>query len=204
LLREKQTNESRVNPLNPLLEERLHPQPSPPQASLNDVDREKVAAWASKHWDAVFAMLYRLCTNRHQAEDLTQETFLRAGRQHATFQSGTNLRAWLMRIAVNAHLDLRRRDQATRVRQMDYPSLSHSPASDPHEHLAGRELANALDAALAKIPETARIVFVLRTRQDMSFAEIAGAIETTEATARWHMLQARRQLLERLKDFSDQ
>ena len=47
--------------------------------------RAKVALWAGEHWDGVFAMLYRLTRNRHEAEDLTQETFLRAARQNDWF-----------------------------------------------------------------------------------------------------------------------
>jgi DNA-directed RNA polymerase specialized sigma24 family protein len=48
------------------------------------------------------------------------------------------------------------------------------------------------------LPETARAVFLLRTREELSFREIAEAIGATEETARWHMLQARRRLMQRL------
>ena len=181
-------------------EERLRPEPEPSRIPLEDVDRAKVTGWAGEHWDAVFAMLYRLCGNRHEAEDLTQETFLRAGSRHASFEGGTNIRAWLMRIAVNAHVDGRRR---RRVARTDLLEDAPSPVPDPGDRVAGDELARAIEAALTELPETARIVFLLRTRESMSFAEIAVVIETSEATARWHMLQARRELLKRLQDFSD-
>jgi len=195
----EQTNESPVNPLTTLQEDPSHPEPSP-HASLDDVAREKVAAWVREHWDAVFAMLYRICPNRHEAEDLTQETFLRAGRRHATFAPGSNTRAWLMRIAVNAHLDLRRRQQVAGTRPLnDTPS----PARPPESRIAHNELAAAIDTALTGLSEPARVVFLLRTREGMSFADIARVIETSEATARWHMLQARRHLLDQLKDFAD-
>ncbi len=183
-----------------LQEEPSHPEPSPPHAPLDDVAREKVAAWVREHWDAVFAMLYRICPNRHEAEDLTQDTFLRAGRRHASFAHGSNARAWLMRIAVNAHLDLRRRQHVARTQPLgDAPS----PACPPDSRTAQTELAAAIDTALTELSEPARIVFLLRAREGMSFADIARIIETSEATARWHMLQARRHLLDQLKDFAD-
>ena len=61
-----------------------------------------------------------------------------------------------------------------------------------------RELSNALTAALAELPETARAVFLLRAREELSFREIAETIGATEETARWHMLQARRKLMQRM------
>ena len=63
------------------------------------------------------------------------------------------------------------------------------------------ELRQALEAALAELPETARAVFLLRTREEMSFKEIGQAIGATEETARWHMMQARRRLMQRLGDW---
>lgn len=172
----------------------------PPSAlSLTDEARARVATWAAEHWDGVFTLLHRLTRNRHEAEDLTQETFLRAARQNESFQPGTNLRAWLMRIAVNAHLDARRRQQVVR----NEPLPDELPAGDPapRERLAGAELAAAVEQAIGQLPELPRAVFLLRTREELSFREIGDAIQATEETARWHMLQARRRLLAMLGDW---
>jgi RNA polymerase sigma-70 factor (ECF subfamily) len=167
--------------------------------TLTEDARAKVALWAGDHWDGVFALLYRLTRNRHEAEDLTQETFLRAARQNDSFQPGTNLRAWLMRIAVNAHLDQRRRQHVARSEPLpdDVPATGAAPC----ERLAGAELAAALERAMGQLPELARAVFLLRTREELSFREIGEAIQTTEETARWHMLQARRRLLQELGEW---
>ena len=56
-----------------------------------------------------------------------------------------------------------------------------------------------MEAALAVLPETQRLVFLLRVQENQSFQQIAEALELAEATARWHMLQARRQLMEKMK-----
>ena len=179
----------------------MPPKPSRPHIPLDPGTRAQVAAWAREHWDAVFGLLYRLTNGRrHEAEDLAQETFLRAAARHASFEPGTQLRAWLMRIAVNANADRRRRrDDVLRAE----PLPDDAPASDaaPQDRVAGQELFKALEAALAELPETARTVFLLRTREGLAFRDIAGVIETSEETARWHMLQARRQLLKSLGDW---
>ena len=67
------------------------------------------------HWPAVYRLLYSLCGNAHDSEDLAQETFLRAMRRWDSFRSGTNLRAWLLRIATNAYFDLRRKKKDSQV-----------------------------------------------------------------------------------------
>ena len=71
------------------------------RASPTSHDPE-LARWVREQWDAVYALAWRLSHDRHLAEDLTQETFLRAAQKRESFSAGTNLRAWLMRITTNA------------------------------------------------------------------------------------------------------
>jgi RNA polymerase sigma-70 factor (ECF subfamily) len=173
----------------------LDPKPPRLHLPLDDATRAQLAGWVREHWDSVFGHLYRLSGKRHVAEDLTQETFLRAGQQFRSFKAGSNLRAWLMRIATNAFLDSRRR--AGVAKSDSIPDEAAAPA--PTMSMAdARELNQALADALAELPETARAVFLLRAREEMSFREIAEAIGSTEETARWHMLQARRKLMQRM------
>ena len=67
------------------------------------------AAVVEQHWQAVYRLLHSLSGNVHETEDLTQETFLRALQRLASFQPGTNMRNWLMRVASNAFFDLQRK-----------------------------------------------------------------------------------------------
>lgn len=147
-----------------------------------------------QHWDGVFTHLYRLSGMRHLAEDLAQETFLRAAQQFGSFKPGTNLRAWLMRIATNALLDSRRRTNAAKGQTIAEVAAPAPEMTDAD----ARELNEAIAAALMELPITARAVFLLRAREELSFREIADAIGSTEETARWHMLQARRKLMQRM------
>src|SRR3989454_12283694 len=68
-------------------------------------DRERFQALAEEHLDSLFRAALRLTRNRTRAEDLLQETFLRAWRSYQTFKPGTNARAWLYKILMNAYID---------------------------------------------------------------------------------------------------
>jgi RNA polymerase sigma-70 factor (ECF subfamily) len=162
---------------------------------LDPAARAEVASWVSEHWNPVFGLLYRMSGDREESEDLAQETFLRAAQRRETFAAGSNLRAWLLRIATNAFLDVRRRKQVARTEALpDDPPIDGDEPS-PSQPAQNRELGEAIAAALLKLPETSRAVFLLRTREELSFREISEAIGATEETARWHMLQARRRLM---------
>ena len=70
-------------------------------------DRTAFAKLVEHYWDRLYRWLYHLSHDRHTAEDLTQETFLKALNGLASFKAGTNLQAWLFRIAHNSFLNLR-------------------------------------------------------------------------------------------------
>jgi RNA polymerase sigma-70 factor, ECF subfamily len=159
-----------------------------------------VSQWVALHWDSIYKLLYRLSGGRrHEAEELSQETFLRAIERQASFTSGTNLRAWLSRIATNAFLDRQRRRKVMKITALpeEYQAADESVAA-PGKNLEAGELHQSVLAAIASLPETPRTVFLLRSQEEMSFREIAETIGTTEETARWHMMQARKALLARL------
>lgn len=171
---------------------------SRPPIPLDPDTRSQVAAWVEEHWDGVYGLVFRLTRSRHEADDLAQETFLRAGSRRQSFAAGTNLRAWLLRIATNCFLDARRRRQTAKIEPMPLEEPGAGAVAGPGRSAESRELTEALETALAQLPETQRAVFLLRTKEEMSFKEIAEVIGATEETARWHMLQARRKLMQLL------
>jgi RNA polymerase sigma-70 factor (ECF subfamily) len=152
-----------------------------------------LAALIDEHWPSVYRLTYHLCGNVHDAQDLAQETFLKAIAARGSFAAGTNLRAWLLRIASNAFLDMRRRRQTARARPME-----SEPAVTYADGVEDGELMSLLSEAIRELDDTQRAIFLLRTQEDLSFREIAEMLNTTEETARWHMLQARRRLMKRL------
>ena len=154
----------------------------------------------NEHWTPVYRFVFLPRSgDRHDAEDLTQETFLRAGTGATRCPSGTtSRRAWLLRIAANAVLDVQRRR-----RRVVFTSLGHEPAvqSPPPEHrLEVAEQGEILRAAMRELTELTRMVFHLRATEDLSFREIGELVGTTEQGARWHMHQARTRLLKQLAE----
>jgi RNA polymerase sigma-70 factor, ECF subfamily len=165
--------------------------PRPPKVAPVDF-----AAAVHEHWNAVFRLAGTLAGDAHEAEDLTQETFLRALDRITAFQPGTNLRAWLLRIATNAFFDEHRKKKRAKKQSltMDLPAVSKEPGHD----LETAEQAALARTAMEELTDLTRLVFHLRVQEDLSFREIAELAGTTEQAARWHMHQARTKLLARL------
>jgi RNA polymerase sigma-70 factor (ECF subfamily) len=134
--------------------------------------------------------------NTHDTEDLTQETFLRALNRLDSFTPGTKMRAWLLRIATNALFDLKRKRQ--RVLHRPLPDEVPGAGRGPEQPLEAAEQNALLHAALEELSETTRLVFHLRTQEELSFREIGEMANVSEEAARWHMHQARTKLMARL------
>jgi RNA polymerase sigma-70 factor, ECF subfamily len=150
------------------------------------------------HWTAVYRFLHTMTRHTHDTEDLTQETFLRALNRFASFEPGSRLRAWLLRIAANAYFDLRRKQKRRPAQPLKHEPLSL--ARPPGHALETAEKAELVRAALAELSDLTRLVFHLRVQEELSFREIAELAGTTEQSARWHMHQARTRLLKRFQD----
>jgi RNA polymerase sigma-70 factor (ECF subfamily) len=150
------------------------------------------------HWTAVYRLLYSMTGNPHDSEDLAQETFLRALRRWDSFKRGTNLRAWLLRIASNAFFDVRRKRQTLKISSLPDEIVSTDSAAELD--LERKEQADLIRAALEDLTELTRLVFHLRVTEDLSFKEIARLADITEVAARQHMHQARAKLLKRFGD----
>ena len=157
-----------------------------------------LTSMVNEHWDAVYRLLHTLCGNVHDTEDLAQETFLRAMKKVDSFQPGTNLRSWLLRIGSNAFYDEQRKRKRAKAKPLEYelPGADAAPGSA----LETAQQAALVKAAMEELSELTRMVFHLRVTEDLSFREIADIAGTTEQAARWHMHHARTKLLERLGD----
>jgi RNA polymerase sigma-70 factor (ECF subfamily) len=121
---------------------------------------------------SLFGAAYRMTGNAHDAEDLVQETFLRAHRAFDRFEPGSNARAWLHTILQRVRTDLFRR---AKRRPETVELLGEGPATPPPQDAlaSGRE---DLERALGALPVAFREAVVLRDVQDLSYAEIAAAL----------------------------
>lgn len=158
-------------------------------------ERPAFALLVEHYWDGLYRWLFHLVHDRHQAEDLTQETFLKAFRGLGSFRAGTNFRAWLFRIAHNSFLNSQRK--ANRPVQ-GFPEQLPTPAPGPEEEAAGHETGELIARAVQELPEEFRAAFLLRAEQGLSFRQIAQILATSEPTARWRVFKARQKLLHAL------
>jgi len=169
--------------------------PATPGPAEGASPRAGFAAVVEDHWGGVVRFLLAMTGNHHDTEELTQETFLRALRRIESFQPGTRIRNWLLRIAANTCMDRWRKQKPSRWAALaDDPP---GPANDPSRRLETLEEARLLQAAVERLSETTRAVFHLRAQESLPFRQIGEMLGLSEEAARWHMHQARSKLLAR-------
>jgi RNA polymerase sigma-70 factor (ECF subfamily) len=155
-------------------------------------DRPAFAALVGRYWDRLYRWLYRLTRDKHAAEDLAQEAFLRAFAGLDKFRAGTNFNAWLFRIAHNCFANHHR---AAARRREPLPDDLPAAAAGPVEQAASQEALQGLAKALHRLPSDFRAALLLRVEEGLSFRQIADVLDLTEETARWRVFKARQKLL---------
>ena len=150
------------------------------------------------HSAQVYRLAYRLTGNRPDAEDLTQDVFVRVFKSINTFQPGT-LEGWLHRITTNLFLDQARRRQRIRMDALSAaPDHVWGSASGPEElHLDG-ELDADVDAALRALSPEQRVAVVLCDIEGLSYEEIAAVLDVKLGTVRSRIARGRAALREAL------
>ena len=154
-------------------------------------DRQAFARLVERYWDGLYRWLYRLAHDRHTAEDLAQEAFLKALGGLHTFRPGTNFRAWLFRIAHNTYANHRR---SARPRQ-PFPEDLAADDEGPVERALSREALRLLAQAVGRLPPDFRAAFLLRAEEGLSFRLVGDVLGITEETARWRVFKARQKLM---------
>jgi len=159
------------------------------------VDRDqRFEAEILPHLRSLFGAAYRMTGNAHDAEDLVQETFLRAHRALDRFATGTNARAWLHTILQRVRTDaFRRKKRRPETVELTGEGPAIRPAQDALA--SGHE---DLERALAALPEVFRTAVVLRDLQELSYAEIAAALSVPVGTVMSRIHRGRALLREAL------
>jgi len=138
----------------------------------------------------IYNYVYHLVGNREQADDLTQDTFLKAFKALPKMDGNLKLSAWLYRIATNTAYDALRRRKL--IAWMPWQDLDHEPAdvesADPQETIGTTELVNA---ALRRMPQHYRAALLLYTREGYSYAEIAKTLRIAESGVKMYLSRAR-------------
>jgi RNA polymerase sigma-70 factor (ECF subfamily) len=160
--------------------------------SAQQGDRQAFAVLVERYWNRLYRWLYHLTHHRHAAEDLAQETLLKAFAHLARFRSGSNFQAWLFRIGYNNFVNHWR--AADRARQA-FPRHLPARVEGPVEQALTHEALQLLARAVGRLPADFRAAFLLRAEEGLSFQEIAGVLGIKEETARWRVFKARQKLM---------
>lgn len=189
--------------------------PAPPTGDEPALAKEGYAEEALPWLDAVYRFALRLTKgDRDAADDLTQETFLRAYRFWHTFERGTNAKSWLFTICRNTYLNERKSarrerevpaaDLDARVESLAAASAFEATVLDPERAFFQQVIDDRIVQAIDDLPEPFREVLVLSDLGDLKYSEIAEVLGTAVGTVKSRLFRARRILQDRLRDLAAQ
>jgi RNA polymerase sigma-70 factor (ECF subfamily) len=152
-------------------------------------DKAAFTTLVERYRRVVYALAHRMLRHPADAEDATQETFVRAYVRLATYRPGSNFRAWLLSITAHWCIDQLRRHQL--VSLDNYPALD-ARGDDPETHAIRAERQREVRQQIAALPEHYRQVIELRYWRDLSYAEVGDAIAVPSSTVRMRLFRAHR------------
>ena len=183
--------------------------------SMNDPDRELVAQvksgnkaifgqLAEHYYDMVYAVAYGVLNHHEAARDVAQEVFLKAFRDIDQFEGAAKFKTWLYRIAVNAAIDQGRKKRP--MQSLDAtdesddedrpPVIIEDKSPNPRDRAVQSELRDRLNQALEELSPEHRAVLVLREWQELSYEEIAEALDVQIGTVMSRLFYARKKMVE--------
>jgi RNA polymerase sigma-70 factor (ECF subfamily) len=161
-------------------------------------------AAAMPYVDSLYNTAYRMARNAEDAEDLVQETYLKAYRYYDKFEEGTNFKAWLFKILKNSFINSYRRKQQVPP-QSDFADIEDAfesrigdqvrpPAPSPEEEVLAEVLDEDVQRALERLPADYRMALVLSDLEDFSYKEIADILEVPVGTVMSRLYRGRKAL----------
>ena len=173
-------------------------------ALARDGDSEAFRSLVERHSRLVFRVAYRMTGNEADAEDVVQNTFLRAYQQLGRFESRANFGTWVYRIAVNCAIDyMRARPKRESVEEDDVleRAAGDSGAPDAEQMVLGNEIGTRVQAALNRLSEMERAAFVMRHYQGFSIEEIGRSLGLKTNATKHSIFRAVRKMRVALEPF---
>ena len=186
------------------------PQPEFSLPSLKGRDRDEFARLVDFFSTPIYRLALRMLGYPQDAEDVLQETFIKAYKALPSFEGRSSLSTWLYRIAVNEalmHLRQRQPGQVSIDEDLETEDGEREPIQIvdwkglPEDELLSAETRKSLDHAIRRLPVTLRSVFILRDIEGLSVRETAEALEVNEAVVKTRLLRARLWLREQLSAY---
>lgn len=179
-------------------------------SALQSGDREAFAKLVDLYSSQIYRLALKMLNDPADAEDVLQETFIKAFRSITSFEGRSSLSTWLYRIAVNEALMLIRK-QKPQVQLTDEKDDENENGETPvqivdwcclpERELMSTESKQHLNQAISELSETLRIVFILRDIEGLSIRETAETIGISETNVKTRLLRARLRLRESLSQY---
>jgi len=171
-------------------------------------DEKACAEIVEQFREQIFSFIFRMVKNRAEAEDLTQETFIKAFNALSTFNSEYAFSTWLYKIAANNSIDHFRKKRLktcsidTPIDAKDGPLHREFPDTNqgPESGLISKERTIQIQQAISSLPDKYRIAILLRHNQDRSYEEIAEELAIPLGTVKVRIFRAREMLKKKLRD----
>jgi len=181
-------------------------QPATPDALIERCLKGDQQAWEDivrQHWRKVFNVAYKFVGKHDEAEDLTQDIFLKIFKALRTFDRRANFQTWLISISRNLCIDHYRsvrKERETIDRDVDAADLQPAaPDNSPLAALEHQDLRALLQRALDRLPPALRTAVVLRDLQELSYQEIADRLRLPEGTVKSRINRGRLELARQLR-----
>jgi RNA polymerase sigma-70 factor (ECF subfamily) len=178
--------------------------------ALQAGDRAEFARLVDAYSTQIYRLALKMLGDEQDAEDVLQNTFMKALQSIKKFEGRSSLSTWMYRIAVNEALMLLRRQKPTVPVAMDYeddedeiqhPTQFTDWCCLPEEDLLSEEARLHLDKAIRRLPEKLQVVFLLRDIEGLSIRETREALDLTETAVKTRLLRARLNLREQLSTY---
>jgi RNA polymerase sigma-70 factor (ECF subfamily) len=162
--------------------------------------REAYTELMRRHQERVYWFVRKIVGTHEDADDVTQETFVRAYLNLGDFRGDSSFFTWVYRIALNGALNaVRKRQVVAYVRENDLINRLFPSGDDPHRELERKETETQLQRAVGGLPEKQRAVFVLRYYEELSYEEISTILKTSVGGLKANYFHALRKVREALR-----
>ena len=188
-----------------------HAQPAAPDELIERCLKGDQLAWEAivrQHWRKVFNVAYKFVAKHDEAEDLTQEIFLKVFKSLDTFDRRANFQTWLISVSRNLCIDHYRsvrKERETINRDVDASTLAPiSRDRSAYAQLELRDRVQLLRAALDMLPPTLRTAVLMRDIQELTYQEIADRLNVPEGTVKSRINRGRTELARQIQRLREQ
>jgi len=150
----------------------------------------------------IYYLAYRMTKDHDAADDIAQETFIKAYYSLQKFKEGYGFFPWIYRICMNLAINYLKRQKFTVAESEAFPQMEKKEAVgfDPLNILVGEEKRINIENAIEKLPPPFKAVFVLKVYEDLSYEEISKTLNISKGTVMSRLFRARERLIKELKE----